>query len=73
MQGRVVGAAGYKVLSPTEGKTTLLGVLPELNGMGIGKALQHRRMEELYKAGVKTLTTNADRSETILWYKKHCG
>jgi uncharacterized protein (DUF849 family)/N-acetylglutamate synthase-like GNAT family acetyltransferase len=73
MQGRVVGAAGYKVLSPTEGKTTLLGVLPELNGMGIGKALQHRRMEELYKAGVETLTTNADRPETILWYKKHFG
>lgn len=71
--GRIVGAAGYRILSPTEGKTTLLGVLPECSGMGIGKALQHRRMAVMHARGVKTLTTNADRPDTILWYRKHYG
>lgn len=27
----------------------------------------------MHEAGVKTLTTNADRPDTILWYKKHYG
>jgi 3-keto-5-aminohexanoate cleavage enzyme len=73
MQGRIVGAAGYKLLGPGQGKTTLLGVLPECSGMGIGKDLQHRRMEVMRSKGVRTLTTNADRPDTILWYKKHYG
>jgi 3-keto-5-aminohexanoate cleavage enzyme len=73
MRGNIVGAAGYKLLAPGQGKTTLLGVLPECSGMGIGKDLQHKRMEVMHKKGVKTLTTNADRPDTILWYKKHYG
>jgi len=73
MEGRIVAAAGYKILSKTEGKTTLLGVLPECGGRGIGKDLQHIRMEVMHKAGVKRLITNADRPDTILWYKKHYG
>ncbi|MBT8420207.1 MAG: GNAT family N-acetyltransferase [Gammaproteobacteria bacterium] len=73
LQGSIVGAAGYKIISETEGKTTLFGVLPEYCGLGIGKKLQHKRMEAMYKAGVKKVTTNADRPETILWYKKHYG
>ncbi len=71
--GRIVGAAGYRITAPGEGKTTLLGVLPECSGMGIGKDLQHRRMQVMHAAGVKTLTTNADRPDTILWYRKHYG
>lgn len=71
--GQVVGAAGYKILSQLRGKTTLLGVYPELSGIGIGKALQNARFEAMYKAGVKTVVTNADRPETIVWYKKHFG
>jgi uncharacterized protein (DUF849 family)/N-acetylglutamate synthase-like GNAT family acetyltransferase len=70
---RIVGAAGYKILSATTAKTTLLGVLPEHSGMGIGKALQHRRMEEVFSRGIESLVTNADRPDTILWYKKHYG
>lgn len=73
MHGRIVGAAGYRLLEPGHGKTTLLGVLPEYSGHGIGKALQRQRMETMHRAGVKTLTTNADRPDTILWYRKHYG
>lgn len=73
MNGCIVGAAGYRLLEPGRGKTTLLGVLPEYSGYGIGKALQQRRMEVMHRAGVRTLTTNADRPDTILWYRKHYG
>ena len=71
--GRIVGAAGYTMLSPTEGKTTLLGVNPELSGLGIGKALQAARLEAMHALGAKTVLTNADVPETIAWYKKHFG
>ena len=71
--GQVVGASGYKILSETSGKTTILGVFPELSGTGIGKELQNIRLEAMYKAGVKHVITNADRPETIVWYKKHFG
>ena len=30
-------------------------------------------MEVMHRAGVRTLTTNADRPDTILWYRKHYG
>ncbi|HXK62480.1 MAG TPA: GNAT family N-acetyltransferase, partial [Acidobacteriota bacterium] len=70
---RVVGAAGYKVLSQTRGKTTLLGVLPEYCNAGIGRMLQDIRLEAMHRVGVKTVITNADRPETIAWYKKHYG
>ncbi|MCW8841110.1 MAG: GNAT family N-acetyltransferase [Gammaproteobacteria bacterium] len=69
----VVGAGGYRILSPEHGKTTLLGIIPEFSGLGIGKALQVARLEAMYRAGVKRVTTNADRPDTILWYKKHFG
>lgn len=71
--GEILGAAGYKILSCEEGKTTLLGVFPEFAGSGIGKALQIARLEAMHEAGVKSVTTNADRPETIVWYKKHFG
>lgn len=73
VEGKVVGVAGYKMLSATEGKTTLMGVLPEYNGHGIGRELQHLRMKTVYEMGAKTMVTNADRPETIVWYKKHFG
>ncbi len=73
LDGRIVGAAGYRLLEPGHGKTTLLGVLPNYSGHGVGKALQQRRMDVMHRAGVRTLTTNADRPDTILWYRKHYG
>lgn len=71
--GQVIGAAGYRILSHDEGKTTLLGVYPECSGSGVGKALHRARLEAMYEAGVRRVTTNADRPETIVWYKKHFG
>ena len=73
LDGRIVGAGGYTMLSPTEGKTTLLGVNPELSGLGIGKALQVARLEAMYELGAQSVLTNADIPDTIAWYKKHFG
>jgi 3-keto-5-aminohexanoate cleavage enzyme len=71
--GYVAGAAGYKLLTATEGKTTLLGIRPEYSGMRIGRALQNASLDAMFSAGIRTITTNADRPETIQWYKKHYG
>jgi len=73
IDNRIVGVCGYKLLSKDSGKTTLLAVYPELQGSGIGKALQDIRLEAMHKAGMKKVTTNADRSDIIVWYKKHYG
>lgn len=73
ISGKIVGAAGYKVISPTEAKTTLMCVHPEYRRFGIGKALQEKRMLALCDQGIKTLITNADIPETIAWYKRHFG
>ena len=73
VNGKIAGASGYRILSSTEAKTTLMAVLPEFRCFGIGRALQERRMMVLYELGIKTLTTNADIPQTIEWYKKHYG
>ncbi len=73
ISGKTVGASGYKILSPERGKTTLLGVLPEYSGQKIGFALQQARLQAMHESGVKTVVTNADRPETIAWYKKYFG
>ncbi len=73
MDGKIVGVSGYKMLSKEEGKTTLLAVYPEFQGSGIGKALQDKRLEAMHQAGIKSVTTNADRHDIIIWYKKHYG
>ena len=73
IEGKLVGAAGYKILSPTEAKTTLMTVYPEYRKHGIGRLLQERRMLALCEKGIEVLVTNADIPETIEWYKKHFG
>jgi len=73
VDGKIVAASGYKILSPQKGKTTLLGVVPEHKGKGLGKTLQETRLKEMYDLGVQNVITNADRPETIKWYKKHFG
>ncbi len=73
MNGRVVGFAGYKLLSATEAKTELMVVDPVCRGLGVGMRLQTQRMEQMLAQGVNTLTTNSDLPATIAWYKKHFG
>lgn len=73
VDGKIVGCAGFILLSDTKARTRLLAVYPELQGTGIGKALQDYRLEQMYKMGIKTVVTHADRDEIILWYKKHYG
>jgi ribosomal-protein-alanine N-acetyltransferase len=74
--GRLIGVCGYRIL-PTpdgcEGKTTLLAVDPGHRQRGIGRALQELRMELMRDAGATRVRTNADRPETIAWYKRHFG
>jgi len=70
---KLVGAAGYKVVSPEKAKTTLMAVLPEYRGYGIGEQLQLKRMQAARSLGCETMITNADRPETINWYKKKFG
>jgi uncharacterized protein (DUF849 family)/N-acetylglutamate synthase-like GNAT family acetyltransferase len=73
LNNKIVGASGYKILSKDTGKTTLLAILPDLQGFGIGKDLQDIRLKKMYDLGVKKITTNSDRPEIISWYKKHYG
>jgi 3-keto-5-aminohexanoate cleavage enzyme len=73
VDGLVVGASGYRLLGAGKGKTTLLGVLPPYLGTGIGAALQDSRLRAMAAVGVHTVTTNADRPETIRWYKSRFG
>ena len=72
-KGRIIGVSGFKMLDSGDGKTTLLGVLPEFGGKGIGKILQDKRLFEMHARGAKKVITNADRPATIKWYKKNYG
>ena len=67
----VVGVSGYKMLTPLEAKTTLLAVHPKLQRTGLGKELHICRLEAMWQEGAQSVITNADRIETIVWYKKH--
>lgn len=73
LNNKIVGASGYKILSKDTGKTTLLVIHPDLQGYGVGKALQDVRLKKMYDLGVKKVTTNSDRPDIIAWYKKHYG
>ena len=65
--GKVVGAAGYKVTSQSMGKTTLLGVLPEFKGKGVGTALQRARCEAMHRVGATTCLLAASHSPASIF------
>jgi len=67
----VVGMSGYKMLSETVGKTTLMAVDPAYRRYGLGMRLQTARLRAMAGLGAQTVVTNADRPVTIEWYKKH--
>src|SRR5687768_4113767 len=73
VDGAMIGASGYRLLEPGFGKTTLLAVHPQYVGVGAGAALQDMRLREMAALGVHTVITNADRPETIAWYKSRYG
>jgi N-acetylglutamate synthase-like GNAT family acetyltransferase len=73
LDGRIVGAAGWELLDEGLAKTTLLAVDPAAGGRGIGSALQRTRMGAMRAAGAERVRTNADRPETIAWYRRHFG
>ncbi|MHA2218441.1 MAG: GNAT family N-acetyltransferase [Candidatus Hodarchaeales archaeon] len=73
IEGKIVGVCGFKMISKTKGKTTLLAVHPKYRGNGIGSALQIKRMNEMIKRGAVKIITNADNPKTIDWYKKKFG
>jgi len=73
---QIVGVAGFRILRGEDGiagKTTLLAVDPERRQEGIGRALQELRMDLMRDAGARRVVTNADRPETIDWYRRHFG
>ena len=70
---KIIGVSGYKLLDANRGKTTLLAIIPDLQGFGIGKQLQDARLQAMFDAGAKTVTSNCDELKTITWYKKHYG
>jgi len=71
--GQLIGAAGYTLLADDVGKTTLMAVRPDCTRLGLGKILQTKRMQILRGLGCMKIVTNADRPETIAWYKQHFG
>jgi ribosomal-protein-alanine N-acetyltransferase len=75
-EGRIVGVAGFDLIElegRLTGKTTLLAVVPEQRGSGIGRALQELRMRRMREQGAERVITNADRPETIAWYERNFG
>jgi ribosomal-protein-alanine N-acetyltransferase len=73
LDGQLVGCAGYTVLPDGRGKTTLMAVDPTYRGLGIGQRLQELRMLEMRSLACPSVVTNADRPETIEWYKRKFG
>lgn len=73
LDDELIGASGYKLLGEGQGKTTLLAVRPDHLGSGAGAALQVARLQAMAALGVHTVTTNADRPETIAWYQSRFG
>lgn len=71
--GQLIGAAGYTFLANDTGKTTLMAVRPDCARFGLGKELQTRRMQILRSLGCVKIITNADRPDTIAWYKRNFG
>jgi ribosomal-protein-alanine N-acetyltransferase len=69
----LVGVAGYKLDGPGRGKTTLMAVLPDRRGLGIGQVLHELRLISMQRLGCATAITNADLPETISWYERKFG
>lgn len=70
---KIVGMSGWVMKGTDAAKTTLMAVLPECRGYNVGHMLQTIRMVAAYYSGAKVMVTNADRPNTIDWYKRKFG
>lgn len=73
VDGTVRGVAGWRILSKTTAKTTLLAVHPDWAYLGLGRKLQSARLQFLRKHNIKSVTTNTDDVRVIRWLVKRHG
>jgi ribosomal-protein-alanine N-acetyltransferase len=73
LAGRIVGVSSYRFMSADRAETLSLALEPGYKGSGIGYALQLARLQEMRSRGVRYVQTEADRPETIAWYKRKFG
>ncbi len=70
---RVIGACTYIIHASVVAETASLAVNPGYKGKGVGYRLQMARLEEIRRRGCHKVRTEADRPETIAWYKRKFG
>jgi N-acetylglutamate synthase-like GNAT family acetyltransferase len=73
LEGKIVGVCSYRFMSDIKAETLSLAMDPQYRGAGIGYRLQSARLQEMHSRGVRYVHTDADRPETIEWYKKKFG
>jgi ribosomal protein S18 acetylase RimI-like enzyme len=71
--GRIVGVASYILHNDREAETASLAIDPALRGSGVGEKLQHARLAEMKRRGVRLVRTEADRPWVIEWYRRKFG
>ena len=69
--GKIAGFCHYKHLDGDTAKTTLITVLPECRGLGLGEKLHLARIKKARKKGYKKLITFCETPATVDWYVKH--
>lgn len=73
VDGAIRGVGGWRVLSDTEAKTTILAVHPDVARLGIGRRLQDARLAHLRSLGIRAVTTNTDDPNVIRWLEERYG
>ncbi|MGH8618155.1 MAG: GNAT family N-acetyltransferase [Burkholderiales bacterium] len=63
--GRIIGVNSYIVLSPTVAEGASFAVAPAYRGRGIGKQLIDASRRKMYRRGIRTIKSEADRPEVI--------
>ncbi len=69
----IVGVGSYIILSEGFAETASLAVDPDYQSKGIGYRLQRMRLKEMKEKGVRKVSTETDRPETMRWYIEKFG
>ena len=64
-RGRIVGVNSFLPLSPTVAEGASFAVAPDYRRRGIGKQLIDANRRKMYRRGIRTLRSEADRPEAI--------